>query len=113
MLVESAMVDIQCPTNQGKEGLSKLKARLEKRADAARALQLLDEAQNSNKMIALNLAEQLLFTAVKSTKVFQPLYTVNPHKLLFILLSGRSLSWFDKNHSKALGAIRAQQYMKG
>ena len=87
-----------------------IKAGLQQSDDmyTSRALDLLGHALKSNKMVGLSAHEQLLFAFVKSTKVFQTLYSVNPHKVLFMLLTGRSGNWWDKNHMRMLHSIGEQ-----
>jgi hypothetical protein len=69
---------------------------------------MLDDAHKANKMAGLSGDEQLLFVAIKSTKVFHTPYTKNPHKSLFTLLTGRSAGWWDKNHTRMLASIARQ-----
>jgi hypothetical protein len=90
------------------DNIDTLKDMLQNRSDmdATCALNLLDQAHRSNKMTSLSTEEQLLFILIKSTKVFRmSLYTMNPHKALFMLLTGRSSNWWDNNHTRTLRSI--------
>jgi hypothetical protein len=104
-----AFVRIGSPLLQAERGLSALKDRLRMRSNlnGERAMQLLDDAHASNKILGLCGVEQLLFVVVKSTKVIRLTRQTNPHKLLFTLLSGRSTTWWEKNHTRMLRAIPA------
>jgi hypothetical protein len=72
-----------------------LKAALQRRGgmEALCSLAIIEDAHKANKMTGLSGDEQLLFVAIKATKVFHIPYTKNPHKSLFTLLTGRSATW--------------------
>ena len=105
-LVQAALVGL----NGVASTTESLKAALQKRGgmDALCALAMLDDAQKSDKKKGLSNDEQLLFVVVKSTKVYHAPYTVNPHKSLFMLLTGRSANWWDNNHKRMLRSITEQ-----
>ena len=90
--------------------IRRLPAALQRRGGmvALCSLAILEDAHKTNKMTGLTADEQLLFVAIKSTRVFHTPYTKNPHKSLFMLLSGRSASWWDKNHTRMLASIANQ-----
>ena len=102
-LITTALAGLDNPTSS----IDTLNAALQKRDDvvAKRALDILGQARKSNKMTGLSDEEQLLFVVVKSTKVFHRPYSKNPHKSLFMLLTGRSANWWDNNHQRMLRSI--------
>jgi hypothetical protein len=72
---------------------------------ALRSLEMLEVAHKANKMVKLSYEELLLFVAVKSAKVHHEPYSKNPHKSLFMLLTGRSNNWWDTHHRWTLVRI--------
>jgi hypothetical protein len=108
-LITAALAGIDTPNTN----IATLKAGLGKRGDldSLCALDLLDHAHKSNKMAGLSDEEKLLFVAIKATKVFHTPYTINPHKSLFMLLTGRSANWWDNNHARMLRSISTQHHM--
>jgi hypothetical protein len=107
LAVNMALIGLGNPLLQAERGLSVLRERLRacNNLTGERAMQLLDNAHASNKTSGLSDVEQLLFVVVKSTKVIHFAHQTNPHKLLFTLLSGRSMTWWDNNHTRMLLTI--------
>jgi hypothetical protein len=105
-LINTALAGLDGPTST----VESLEATLQRRGgmEALCSLAILEDAHKANKTIGLSGDEQLLFIAIKSTKVFHAPYTKNPHKSLFMLLTGRSASWWDKNHTRMLASIAQQ-----
>ena len=109
-LISAALVGIDSPTST----LENLKQRLQRDDDGMRALcalQMLDSAQKSSKAVGLSSDEQLLFVLIKTRKVFCQPRVPNPHKTMFLLLTGRSSNWWEKNHMNTLARISGQHTM--
>jgi hypothetical protein len=73
--------------------------------DAVRALWIVQQAQTSNKAVALSPMEKLIFKQVKDMIFFKTRYEADVRKRIFQLLSGRSENWWDKNHMRAQATI--------
>jgi hypothetical protein len=112
MLVEYAMVNLDSPLYAfGAAGvvraLGDLRARLTKVGSPAaqRALELLDEARDHEKTAALNKWEKLLFVMSSACKVVQHMRMKSPHKVIFLLISGRSERWYRKDAQALLTTL--------
>ena len=108
LLVTMALVDLRDPLVQVGDRVAALKSRMRSHADTAvyeRALQHLDAARSSDKMLGLSESEQLIFMAVKSAKVSTASRNIHPHKDLFMLLTGRTANWWDRHHKRILDSI--------
>jgi hypothetical protein len=105
-LIQTALVGLDGPMST----VESLKAALQRRGgmEALCSLAILEDAHKANKTTGLSGDEQLLFVTIKATKVFHTPYTKNPHKSLFMLLTGRSASWWDKHHMRMLSNITNQ-----
>ena len=67
-----------------------------------RALNMLTEAREHDKRLALCDLEHLLFVVCKSNVQKPHKRMADPRKLVFMLLSGRSERWYDNNHMALL-----------
>ena len=79
--------------------------RKRKEVDAARALVIVQQAQASNKAVALSTAEKLVFVQVKAMVQFRSPFQADVRKRIYQLLTGRSENWWDKHHSSALASM--------
>jgi hypothetical protein len=79
--------------------------RKRKEADAARALVIVQQAQASNKAVALSTAEKLIFIQVKAMVNFRNRFQPDVRKRIYQLLSGRSENWWDKHNVRALASM--------
>ena len=72
----------------------------------SRALELLTNAREHNKALGLSDIEHLLFVICKAAKSGSHQKSghrmTDPHKLVFMLLSGRSERWYDNGHKALL-----------
>jgi hypothetical protein len=77
---------------------------IRKRTDvhAARALQIVEQAQRSNKAVALSTAEKLVFIQVKAMVTFRNNFETDVRKRIYQALSGRSEKWWEKHHTHGL-----------
>jgi hypothetical protein len=126
-LIENAMINLGSTLSAVDKArmLEELRTRLATKPEEAqslvrsRALGLLNQARNSNKSLALSDCERFLFVMCKAAKVAGPMYwrghnsvgLVHPHKLLCMLISGRSSRWYDRNHKKLLDSMCVRTQM--
>ena len=76
-----------------------------KKQVAVRALQLVQQAQASNKKLAMANAEKLAYVQCKAMVHFRTPYEPDVRKRMFQLLTGRGENWWEKNHKSALARI--------
>jgi hypothetical protein len=76
-----------------------------KKTEAARALQLVQQALDSDKTVALSTVEKLIFVQSKAMTQFRHRYEVDIRGRVFQALTGRSRNWWDKHHSGALAKM--------
>ena len=76
--------------------------RKRKEAEAARALLLVQQAQASNKAVALSTAEKVIFVQVKAMLNFPNRFEPDVRKRIYHILNGRSEYWWAKHNASAL-----------
>jgi hypothetical protein len=79
--------------------------RKRKEPQAVRALQLVEQAQASDKKLALSNVEKLMFLQAKAMVQFRGPYEMDLRKRMFQLLTARGENWWEKNNKSALARI--------
>jgi hypothetical protein len=79
--------------------------RKRKEVDAVRALQLVQQAQASDKSKAVSNVEKLVFVQCKAMVHFRTPYEMDLRRRMFQLLTGRGDNWWDKHNKTALARM--------
>jgi hypothetical protein len=73
--------------------------------EAARALQIVQQAQASNKAVTLSTAGKLVFVQVNAMVTFRVAFEMDMRKRINQLLIGRGENWWAKHNASTLKSM--------